>query len=151
MPRAPFQVLVIPFRQTPEGIRYAMFKRWAKQQAAEFWQAIAGGGEENETPEEAARREAFEEAGIDTKAPLIRLDSTASIPVVHFRDHHLWGPDTHVIPEYSFGIQAADEDLSLSSEHTEFRWLRYDDACRIVLFDSNRTALWELNRRLGGE
>ena len=164
MPRAPFQVLVIPFRRTPEGIRYALFKRHLiemvdlkldgtgnaplEQLNAGFWQPVAGGGEDNETPEEAARREAFEEAGIHGDLRLIRLDTVSSIPVVHFPDRDHWGPEIHVIPEYSFGIEVENEEISLCDEHTEYQWLNYSDAYARVRFDSNRTALWELNRRL---
>ena len=41
-------------------IEYAIFQR----SDGDYWQAIAGGGEEGETPEEAAKREIQEEAGI---------------------------------------------------------------------------------------
>lgn len=141
--RAPFQVLVIPFRRTAIGILYALLKR----RDAGYWQSVAGGGEDAETPEEAARREVAEEIGV-AGAPLIRLDAVASIPVIHFRDHHLWGPGRHVVPEYAFGCDCLDADLHLSDEHTEYRWLDYHDAYELVRFDSNRTALWELRRRL---
>ncbi len=144
MPRAPFQILVIPYRRTPEGLRYAVLRR----RDIGIRQFIAGGGEDQESPEEAARREAFEEAGIPPDAPLLRLDSVASIPVMHFRERHLWGPDRYVIPEYAFGIECSDENLSISDEHTEYQWLDYRGADERLRFDSNRTALWELDRRL---
>lgn len=145
--RAPFQVLVIPFRHTPQGVRYGVLKRLD----AGFWQCVAGGGEDGEMPEEAARREAFEEAGIPAEARLIRLDSIASIPVIHFPNCEHWGSAIHVVPEHSFGIEAPGEDLRLCSEHTEYQWLTHHDAYELVRFDSNRTALWELNRRLERE
>ena len=40
------------------------------------------------------------------------------------------------------------EDLQLSAEHTAFQWLSYEDAYEQLTYDSNRIALWELNRRL---
>lgn len=36
----------------------------------------------------------------------------------------------------------------LSSEHKEYRWVEYDEAMRLLKYDSNKTALWELNERL---
>ena len=36
----------------------------------------------------------------------------------------------------------------LSSEHKEYRWVKYDEAMRLLKYDSNKTALWELNERL---
>src|SRR5947199_5868620 len=102
MSRAAFQVLVIPFRVDTNGApRYLLFKR----SDLDVWQWIAGGGEDDEEPEHAARREAFEEAGIPKDACLMRLASLASIPARHFAERHLWGDDIFVIPEFSFGVE----------------------------------------------
>src|SRR5882724_6942817 len=99
MTRAAFQVLVIPYRTIADGeTQYLLYKR----SDLGVWQWIAGGGENEEKPEETARREAREEANIPEDAHLIRLDSMASIPATHFADHHLWGTHVYVIPEYSF-------------------------------------------------
>jgi dihydroneopterin triphosphate diphosphatase len=61
MARAPFNVLVIPYRRVAGAIcEYAVFRR-AGSLTRQF---IAGGGENDEKPMVAARREALEEAGI---------------------------------------------------------------------------------------
>jgi dihydroneopterin triphosphate diphosphatase len=143
--RAPFQVLVLPFRLTAEGPRYAVFRR--ADRADECWQGIAGGGEEGEAPIDAARREAWEEAGIGMESRFVALDSRATIPVAHVSGF-LWGPDVLVIPEWTFGVEVEREDLVLSREHTEVRWLPYDEAHALLRWDSNRCALWELHHRL---
>ena len=145
MTRAAFQVLVIPYRTMADGEpRYLLFKR----SDLDVWQWIAGGGEGDEKPEQAARREAREEADIPEDAHLIRLDSTASIPAAHFTDHHLWGTDTFVIPEYSFGLEVEGEEVHLSDEHSECAWVHYETAQNRLRWDSNKTALWELHSRL---
>lgn len=145
MARAPFQVLVYPYRLGPTGEpEYVLLRR----SDPGFWQAVAGGGEDAETPEEAARREAAEEAGIPPGRPLLALDSTFSVPVTEFRESYLWGNDVYVIPGHCFGVEVGGCDLTLSHEHTECRWLSYDEAVRLVHFDADRTALWELDRRL---
>ena len=145
MTRAAFQVLVIPYRTMADGEPlYLLFKR----SELDVWQWIAGGGEDDEQPEQAARREAREEADIPEDAHLIRLDSTASIPAAHFADHHLWGTDTFVIPEYSFGVELRREEVRLSGEHSECAWAHYETAQNRLRWDSNRTALWELHSRL---
>lgn len=36
----------------------------------------------------------------------------------------------------------------LSCEHTEYAWLNYESAQALQKYDSNRTAMWELNRRI---
>ena len=145
MPRARFQVLIIPYRIDADGQpRYLLFKR----SDLDVWQWISGGGEEDEEPEQTARREALEEAGIPKGACLIRLDSMASIPAIHFAERHLWGDDIFVIPEFSFGVEVQIKEVCLSGEHSACEWLEYETArCRLE-WDSNRTALWELHSRL---
>jgi len=56
-----------------------------------------------------------------------------------------------VIPEFCFGIEMVDTEIRLSNEHSEFRWLPYRSALRQLRWDSNRTALWELDLRLRRE
>jgi len=146
MRRAPFQVLVLPYRPTGSGDwEFAIFQR----ADGAYWQGIAGGGEDDETPLQAARREAFEEAGIPPEASFLALDTVASIQVRWFEDRYLWGEDRYVIPEYAFGVRA-DDELALSAEHAEIRWFPFAAAEQLLRFDSNRTALWELNRRIRG-
>src|SRR5918911_2084700 len=113
MSRAAFQVLVIPFHVDTNGeLQYLLFKR----ADLDVWQWIAGGGEDDEEPEQAARREALEEAGIPQDARLLRLDSVASIPAIHFADRHLWGDAVYVIPEFSFGVEVQIKEVCLSGE-----------------------------------
>jgi dATP pyrophosphohydrolase len=145
MSRAMFQVLVISYRIDANGQpQYLLLKR----SDLDVWQWIAGGGENQETPEQTARREALEEAGIPEDTNLIRLDSMASIPAIHFADHHLWETDVYVIPEYSFGIEVKDTEVCLSGEHSECAWLNYETARNCLEWDSNKIALWELHSRL---
>lgn len=148
MPRAPFQVLVYPYRRANDGnFEYALFKR----SDAGYWQAIAGGGEDAETPLEAARREAFEEAGLPLDSDFIQLDTRESIPVTEFQDNHLWGDQVFVIPQYCFGVLVQERLIVLSSEHSAYRWLAFQPAYDLVRFEGNRTALWELDKRLQGK
>jgi len=147
MARAPFQVLVYPYRFRPDGEpEYALFRR----SDSGFWQGVAGGGEDDETPAEAALREAGEEAGIPDDGPLLRLDTTFSVPASEFRDSYLWGDDVYVVPVHCFGLRVEAPDLILSREHTEYRWLTYAEAAALLHFDGDRTAVWELDRRVRG-
>ncbi len=147
MPRAPFQVLVLPYRRRSDGdYEFALFRR----ADGGVWQGIAGGGEDQESPLEAARREAWEEAGVPVDSPYRPLDTRASVRVTCFGDSYLWGESLYVIPEYSFGVEITAADLVLSSEHTAMRWLPFAKAIHRLRFDSNRTALWELNQKIRG-
>ena len=147
MARAPFQVLVIPYR-FPSGqqLEYALFLRQSPRYG-EFWQPVAGGGEDHETPLEAALRETHEEAGIDLDAGFISLDSIATIPALQAAGM-LWGPDVLVIPEHAFGVNANHCEIRISAEHISYRWVDYQTAQQMLRFDSNKNALWELDYRL---
>ena len=59
----------------------------------------------------------------------------------------LWGKQCFVVPEYAFAVKVENTSLHLSHEHTEYGWMEYTCAHAMVKYDSNRTALWELNRR----
>jgi dATP pyrophosphohydrolase len=144
MARAPFQVLIFPYQITDnDKILYAIFRR----SDAGYWQAIAGGGEDDETPLEAARREAFEEGGIDSAGSFIELDSHFTIPAEEIAGM-IWGQKVLVLPEHSFGVEVNDEAIVLSDEHNAFRWLDYEAARSLLHWDSNKNALWELDYRL---
>ncbi len=146
-PRAPFQILVFPYRYDVEGTtEYALFKRTPA--SGGFWQGIAGGGVIGESPVQAARRESSEEAQIPVDRSYISLDSIASISVLGISNTFQWGRAVLVIPEYSFGVDATDHKITLSEEHVEFRWLTFNEAHNILKYDSNKVALWELNQRL---
>jgi len=147
MSRAMFQVLVIPYRiDADRQPQYLLFKR----ADLGVWQWIAGGGENQETPEQTARREALEEAGIPEDSHLIQLDSMASIPKIHFANHQLWETEIDVLPEYSFALEVKNREVRLSGEHSESAWVDYETAHSRLEWDSNKTALWELRSRLSG-
>jgi dATP pyrophosphohydrolase len=148
MSRAPFQVLVLPFRYNQDGqLEYAVFRRRDEG----YWQLIAGGGEDDEKPIDTTRREAFEEAGIAPNSEYIILDSRNTVPVESVTGEFTWGKDVYVIPEYTFGVRPDSEAISLSREHTEYRWVSYEDAMVMLQWDSNKNALWELNARITGK
>ena len=146
MGRAPFQILVLPYRRGHRGVQYAIFRR----ADSDVWQGIAGGGENGESPAEAARRESLEEAALPRGLPLTELDTTSSIPVTAFAYNASWGDKVYVIPEYCFGIDVQSFPIVTSKEHTEFRWADYSEARSMLRYDSNKTALWELNQKMHG-
>ena len=147
MPRLPFNVLVYPYRRAGDDeFEYALLKR----SDAGFWQGVTGGGEEDETALETARREAYEETGISPDAPFLQLDTVEPVPVTFFGCSHEWGEEVYVIPQVCFGVLADTGEIVLSPEHTEYRWLRYEQADLMLKWDGNKTALWELNQRLRG-
>ena len=145
--RAPFQVLVLPYRKTPSGYRYAILR----QSNSGYWEFVSGGGEDMEEPFETAKRETKEEIGIMAKdVNFMPLDSLRTQPKSDFAATYasLWSPDIYVIPEYCFAIDVGKKKIILSGEHTEYRWVNYDSAQNKLKWVSNKNALWELNERL---
>ncbi len=147
MARAPFQILVLPYRVLDDGeYEYAVFSR----SDDDCWQGIAGGGEDDETPLQAAKREAREEAGIAAASAFFPLETVASVPVTCCAESTLWGDRLYVVPQYAFGVDATRAEIRLSDEHREFRWRVFSLAERLLKYDSNRVALWELNQKIRG-
>lgn len=146
MARAKYQVLVIPYHVENGNIGYCIFHR----SDMNIWQFIAGGGEdEDQIPAVSAAREAFEEAGIGRDCKYIPLDTQNSIPTSCFgKARETWGRDCLVVPEHIFAVMTDTTDLKLSHEHTEYEWVDYDTAMKRLRYDSNKTALWELDNKI---
>lgn len=147
--RAKLQVLLIPFVKNGDGYEYAMFHRTDM----DLWQFIAGGGEDNETPLEAVKREAKEEANISGDLRFLRLASVSTIPIVHCGHDLVEGESIVMSAEVAFGVELESKDLKLSHEHKEVAWFSCEEATKRLKYDSNKSALWELNYRLnnGGD
>lgn len=139
--RQPFQVLVVPYVKDTNS--FLVFHR----KDFGIWQFISGGGEDNETPLQAVRREVIEETGIK-KFKCLKLSSMTTIPVAYVGQIEC---EEAMIPEVAFAIvidqQTADK-IVLSSEHSEYKMVTYKEALAMLKYDSNKSALWEFCHRL---
>jgi len=134
------QVEAILFRKETDGIRYLLFKR--NERKGGFWQPITGGIEEGESIETALRREVLEETGFRDLQNVIDLHFNFSFP----------DDNGGILTEYVYGIElAAGHEPTLSSEHTEFRWVDLDEATQLLKWDDNKSALRKLNDVITGE
>lgn len=140
--RAPFQVLVVPFRMIGDHPEYLLMRRLDLG----FWQWVAGGGEDGETPLDAARRELEEETGY-LREPR-ELDSRSAIPVIDVCGSLAYGVERPILMEFAFAVEVTFTAVRKSKEHTEVAWLTYEEARSRLNWDSNRTALWETNFRI---
>ncbi|WP_323885452.1 NUDIX hydrolase [Aeromonas allosaccharophila] len=140
--RAPFQVLIIPYKHEGVETRFLLGRR----NDNDVWQAISGGGEERESLLESAKRELLEETSL-VGTNWQQLDSMCMLPKVYYTGHEHWINHRYVIPEYSFSVQVTG-DPKLSPEHSEFRWCGALEASNLLDYDSNKIALWELCERL---
>ena len=146
MTRAPYQCLILPYIIEDGIIKYGVFKRSDHG----FWQFISGGGEEGETPIETAHRECFEEAEIPNNSPIYPLDAMCTIPAEIFCDEYRagWGPQCYVIKEYAFALPLEKDIIKISKEHSEYRFVEFEEAMELLKHDSNKTALRELRARI---
>lgn len=142
--RIPKQVLIIPYRILDKNIEYCIFKR----RDLKIWQWISGGAEDfDKDILETAKREFGEETGIkDIK--IEKLELTTKIPVVNIVKDFIWGKDVFYSEEYTFSTNITDKIINLSEEHEEYKWIQYDEARKLLKYDSNKNALWELNEKL---
>lgn len=121
MGRIEFQILIIPFKITNSNQRlFSIFRR----EKEDYWQWIAGGGEDQESIIQAAKRESFEEAGINQNCRYIKLDSLSMIPITHFKSFAK-REDIFVIPEYAFG-QKSDKEGGVGYERGSSRYIAYN-------------------------
>lgn len=140
--RAPFQVIVFPYRIANESLEVLIGKR----SDGDYWQAISGGGENSESPQEAAIRELHEETGLHG-SEWVKLDSMCTLPRVHYSGNENWDENVYVIPEYAF-MAYADDTPKISHEHSKLEWHSFSSANTLLKYDSNRNALWELRQRV---
>ena len=142
--REPYQILSIPYRIVNDTTLFCIFHRTN----GDYWQFIAGGGEDNEKPIQAALREIKEETSV-TAEKLTELKSVAFVPAEvvakNLRAH--WDKNIFVIPEYSFAFEC-NADPTISREHCEYQWLPYDVARKLLKWDSNKVAMYEAMCRL---
>lgn len=145
--REPHTVLVFLFRTTSDGPRYAIFRRADDGNG----QSVSGGVETGETPDMAARRETVEETGISATQPLYQLDMISGVEKASFAASVYWPPDLYIVRKHFFAmdVTATSGPITLSAEHSEFRWLAYQEAYDALRYDDDKTALWELDARLG--
>lgn len=142
--REPYQILSIPYRIVESTPLFCIIRRTDSS----YWQFIAGGGENGETPIEAAKRETMEEIGV-MPTNIQQLECVAYVPaeVIDENRRQHWNKNIVVIPEYAFAFECNSEP-TLSHEHSEYKWLTYDEARKLLKWDSNKIAMYEIKCRL---
>jgi dATP pyrophosphohydrolase len=106
------------FRHTNDGLKFLLMKRAKTKIYEHLWQGVAGKIEEGETASEASIRELKEETGFN--------------PVNMFVADHVskfyetYGDRINLVPV--FGIEVDRDDVTLSEEHCEFKWVNFQTA-----------------------
>lgn len=118
------------FRRTGAEILFLLLKRKSRNYEG-LWQGISGKIEDNEKAWETALRELREETGL--KASSIFTADYVSAFYEAFKDRIVQIP--------VFGIEVESDVVKLSSEHSEFQWVKLGKALKLLTWRGQREAL----------
>ncbi len=134
--RLPIAVMGICYRRKGAAIEYLLILRAPHDGG--FWQPVTGGLEEGETRTDGVRREIIEEVGL---TPL--LEMRQFFHRYRSEEAEVW------LTEFVYGAEVpADADVTLSDEHTAYRWCSLDEACALLKYDGNKESLKRLDAAL---
>lgn len=105
-----------------------------------YWNLVAGGIEEGERPEDAARRELAEETALERPLAIEAL----SLELGYER------PEGVRVTLHAFRVEApAGWEPVLDEEHVEYRWCTPGAACELLAYPEPREAVGAAARLLG--
>jgi dATP pyrophosphohydrolase len=141
--KLPLQVDVIIFYKFKDSYKYLMMQR--NDDRGGFWQPVTGGVEDGESILEAAKREVSEEAGYKNSElkRVIDLDYSFQFKL---KNKDFW------ITEYVFAAEASHPDfIRLEKEHQKVVWSTFDEAMKLLEWDTNKETLKKLHDLLKKE
>lgn len=132
----PESVLVLVYTEAGEVL---LLRR---RQPDDFWQSVTGSLEVGETPAQAARRELFEETGIEAGAALIDCQTSNRFPILPaWRARY--APEVSHNTEYLFRLclpQFSEIQID-PAEHYDYQWLDRKSAAALASSYTNRAAI----------
>ena len=126
------------FYQTNDGIKYLIMKRAKTKMYEHLWQGVAGKIEAGETAPEAAVRELKEETGFEPVRMFV-ADHVSKFYEVH-------GDRINFVPV--FGIEVDREDVKISEEHCDFKWVDFEIAKDTLVWKGQKEGITAVNNRL---
>lgn len=125
----PIKAQVLVYKRVEQNIFVLCLKR--SQIDGGFWHILTGTMEMNETLTECIYRETKEEIGIDN---ILYLSKELNKHIWHKNNLPIW------IIEYAMEISNSDK-IILNNEHSEFKWLKQNDALMLLEKDSAKKLL----------
>ncbi|MFC7421241.1 dihydroneopterin triphosphate diphosphatase [Iodobacter arcticus] len=115
----------------------------------EAWQSVTGSREGDESLEQTARREVFEETGIDACMYSLRNWQQSHDFEIFEIWRHRYAPGTTHNTEHVFSLEVpiALEVTLAEGEHRRFKWVSWSQAAEMVFSPSNADAIRSLPER----
>jgi len=132
MPKVVVRVIdAYVFNRKNKEIRFLLLKRAKTKVYEHLWQGVAGKIEVGETSWEAAIRELKEETGFEPVRMFV------ADHVSKFYEAH--GDWVNMVPV--FGIEVEDEEVILSDEHCEFKWVDFNTAHQTLIWSGQKDGI----------
>ena len=132
MPKVVVRVIdAYVFNRKNKEIRFLLLKRAKTKIYEHLWQGVAGKIEAGETSWEAAIRELKEETGFEPVRMFV------ADHVSKFYEAH--GDWVNMVPV--FGIEVDDEEVILSDEHCEFKWVDFNTAHQTLIWSGQKDGI----------
>ncbi|MCS5624597.1 MAG: NUDIX pyrophosphatase [Candidatus Marinimicrobia bacterium] len=119
------------YRQTDDGLKFLLMKRNLNKIYEHLWQGVAGKIEDGETAPEAAIRELKEETGLDP------VNMFVADHVSRFYEVH--GDRVNLVPV--FGMEVDSDEVMLSEEHVDFKWLNILEALNTLVWNGQKKGI----------
>ena len=129
------------FNRKNKEIRFLLLKRAKTKIYEHLWQGVAGKIEAGETSWEAAIRELREETGFEP----VRI--FVADHVSKFYEAH--GDWVNMVPV--FGIEVEDEEVILSDEHCEFKWVDFNTAHQTLIWSGQKDGITAIFNMLNSD
>lgn len=126
------------YRKTTEGIKYLILKRAKTKIYEHLWQGVAGKIEKGEEAWEAAIRELKEETNL-TPVTMFIADHISIFYEKH-RDRINFVP--------VFGIEVESDDVLISNEHCEFKWVEFEKALSHLVWNGQKKGINIINEMI---
>ena len=123
------------YRNTDAGPVYLMLKRSSGKYYEHLWQGVAGKIEKGETAWQAVVRELEEETG-KKQIKMFVADHIAS-----FYDARK--DRIQMVP--IFGIEVENSEVQLSDEHSEYKWVSFEEALTMLTWKGQKEGLQTVN------
>lgn len=119
------------YRNTDAGPIYLMLKRSTGKHYEHLWQGVAGKIEKDETATQTVIRELEEETG---KKPVKMFVADHIASFYDARKDRI-----QMVP--IFGIEVENSEVQLSEEHSEYKWVSFEEALILLTWKGQKEGL----------